>query len=493
MKQYVLALDQGTTSSRAILFDREGRVAASAQREFPQIFPREGWVEHDPLDIWRSQREVMLEAASAAAPGEIAAVGITNQRETTIVWDRETGEPVCNAIVWQCRRTADIAEALRARGLADYIKSVTGLLPDAYFSGTKIKWILDNVPGAREKAEAGRLLFGTVDTWLVWNLTGGKTHATDRTNASRTMLYDIGALHWDERLLRELEIPRSLLPDVLPSGAFYGETEINGGLVPITGVAGDQQAALYGQGCFSPGDVKNTYGTGCFALMNVGNTPVMSQNGLVTTLAATAGNAPPEYALEGSVFIGGAVFQWLRDEMGFLKDSAEAGPLSESVPDTGGVYFVPAFTGLGAPRWDPYARAMLIGLTRGTKKAHIVRAAEEAVAHQVAELIGAMESDAKLRLPALRVDGGASKDGFLMQFQADILGRELLRPACVETTALGAAFLAGLTAGFWRDKDELSAILSGGTRFEPHMEERERQARRQKWQDAVSRCLGWAK
>jgi len=493
MKKYILALDQGTTSSRAILFDSAGRVVSSAQREFPQHFPREGWVEHDPRDIWRSQREVMEKAAAAASPGEIAAVGITNQRETTLLWDRGTGEPVYNAIVWQCRRTADTAEALKERGLADYIRSTTGLLPDAYFSGTKLKWILDNVPGAREKAEAGELLFGTVDTWLIWNLTDGTAHLTDRTNASRTMLYDIHTLSWDEKLLRELEIPKAVLPEVLPSGAFYGETEINGERVPIMGVAGDQQAALFGQGCFSPGDAKNTYGTGCFALMNTGEKPVVSRNGLVTTLAATVGEDKPEYALEGSVFIGGAVFQWLRDELDFFEDSAMAGPIAESVPDNGGVYFVPAFTGLGAPRWDPYARGMLIGLTRGTKKAHIVRAAEEAVAFQVAELTGAMEQDAGLTLPALRVDGGASKDGFLMQFQADILGRELTRPACVETTALGAAFLAGLAAGFWKDKSEISAVLSGGAHFEPHMAESERRSRTARWREAVSRCLGWAK
>ncbi len=491
MKKYVLALDQGTTSSRAILFDKSGAVVSSAQREFPQHFPKEGWVEHSPADIWESQREVMLKAASAANAGEIAAIGITNQRETTLLWDRHTGKPLYNAIVWQCRRTADIAEKLKARGLSDYIKSTTGLLPDAYFSGTKIKWILDNVPGAREKAEAGDVLFGTVDTWLIWNLTGGKKHLTDRTNASRTMLYNINTLDWDEKLLSELDIPKSVLPQVLPSGSDYGEAEINGVKIPITGVSGDQQAALFGQGCFSPGDAKNTYGTGCFALMNTGETPVKSESGLVTTLAASLHNA--EYALEGSVFIGGALFQWLRDEMGFFEDCSMAGPMAKSVSDSGGVYFVPAFTGLGAPRWDMYARGMMIGLTRGTTKAHIVRAAEEAVAFQVSELISAMEKDADLTLSTLKVDGGASRDTFLMQFQSDILGRELLRPRCLETTALGAAFLAGLYTGFWKDREELAPIIEGGTRFYPNMPPEERENRLSKWKDAVSRSLGWAR
>ena len=491
MKKYVLALDQGTTSSRAMLFDRHGSVVASAQQEFPQHFPKEGWVEHSPADIWESQREVMVKAASAVKPEEIAAIGITNQRETTILWDRRTGKPLYNAIVWQCRRTAEIAEDLKTRGLADYIKSGTGLLPDAYFSGTKIKWILDNVPGAREKAESGDVLFGMVDSWLIWNLTGGKKHLTDRTNASRTMLYNINNLDWDEKLLSELDIPKSVLPEVLPSGGDFGEAEINGVKIPITGVAGDQQAALFGQGCFNPGDAKNTYGTGCFALMNTGGMPVMSESGLVTTLAASLDEA--EYALEGSVFIGGALFQWLRDEMGFFEDCSMAGPIAESVQDSGGVYFVPAFTGLGAPRWDMYARGMMIGLTRGTTKAHIVRAAEEAVAFQVAELISAMEKDAGLKLNTLKVDGGASRDGFLMAFQADILGRELLRPRCLETTALGAAFLAGLYSGFWKSREELKPIIEGGTRFSPEMTPKERESRISKWKDAVSRCLGWAK
>ena len=493
MKKYILALDQGTTSSRAILFDREAGIVASAQREFPQLFPNAGWVEHDPKEIYASQYSVMAEAVARAGAdsGEIAAVGITNQRETTVMWDRHTGLPVCNAIVWQCRRTSDMAQELSKRGLSDYIRKTTGLLPDAYFSATKIKWILDNIPGVRERAENGDVLFGTVDTWLLWRLTGGRVHKTDMTNASRTMLYNINTLDWDDTLLRELDIPRCILPEVCPSSGFFGTTELGGEELPITGVAGDQQAALFGQCCFKPGDTKNTYGTGCFTLMNTGATPIMSENGLVSTIAASTSGV--SYAIEGSVFVGGAVIQWLRDKMRFFSESRDAEYLARKVPDTGGVYFVPAFTGIGAPYWDMYARGCIIGLTRGTTREHIIRAAQESTAFQVADLVSAMEKDSGLSLTSLKVDGGAAKDNFLMQFQSDILGKTMLRPRVAETTALGAAFLAGLAVGFWSGEDELITLTSGGDRFTPSMAEPERTERISDWHRAVDRSRGWAK
>ena len=448
MGTYLLSLDQGTTSSRAILFDREQNILGVAQKEFTQFYPREGWVEHDPMEVWSSQYGVMMEviAQSGVNPAEIAAIGITNQRETTILWDRATGRPIYNAIVWQCRRTAELVDRLRADGLEEHIRAATGLVPDAYFSATKIKWVLDHVEGAREKARRGEILFGTVDAWLLWKLTGGAVHATDVTNASRTMLFDIHALDWDDTLLSALDIPRAMLPQVRPSSEVYGYTDIQGVRIPIAGMAGDQQAALFGQGCFSPGDAKNTYGTGCFLLMNTGDKPCASRNGLLTTVAVGL-DGGVQYALEGSVFVGGAVIQWLRDELRFFPESRDAEYYAQKVPDNGGVYLVPAFTGLGAPYWDMYARGILVGLTRGTRREHITRAAQESIAYQVADLVHAMEADTGLPLGQLKADGGASRDAFLMQFQADILDREVRRPAIRETTALGAAYLAGLAAG----------------------------------------------
>ena len=422
MGTYLLSLDQGTTSSRAILFDREQNILGVAQKEFTQFYPREGWVEHDPMEIWSSQYGVMMEviAQSGVNPAEIAAIGITNQRETTILWDRATGRPIYNAIVWQCRRTAELVDRLRAEGLEEHIRAATGLVPDAYFSATKIKWVLDHVEGAREKARRGEILFGTVDAWLLWKLTGGAVHATDVTNASRTMLFDIHALDWDDTLLSALDIPRAMLPQVRPSSEVYGYTDIQGVRIPIAGMAGDQQAALFGQGCFSPGDAKNTYGTGCFLLMNTGDKPCASRNGLLTTVAVGL-DGGVQYALEGSVFVGGAVIQWLRDELRFFPESRDAEYYAQKVPDNGGVYLVPAFTGLGAPYWDMYARGILVGLTRGTRREHITRAAQESIAYQVADLVHAMEADTGLPLGQLKADGGASRDAFLMQFQADIL------------------------------------------------------------------------
>ena len=455
MGNYVLALDQGTTSSRAILFDGEQNILGVAQRELGQHYPREGWVEQDATEIWSTQYGVMMEAIarSGVDPAEIAAIGITNQRETTVLWEKDTGRPICNAIVWQCRRTAELVDRLRAEGLEGHIRAVTGLIPDAYFSATKIKWMLDQVEGARERARRGEILFGTVDCWLLWKLTGGAVHATDVTNASRTMLFDIHALDWDDTLLQALDIPRAMLPQVRSSSEIYGYTDIQGAKIPIAGMAGDQQAALFGQGCFSPGDAKNTYGTGCFLLMNTGETPCESKNGLLTTIAVGL-DGKVQYALEGSVFVGGAVIQWLRDELRFFPESRDAEYYARKVPDTGGVYLVPAFTGLGAPYWDMYARGMLIGLTRGTRREHITRAAQESIAYQVADLVRAMEADTGVPLTTLKADGGASRDGFLMQFQADILDRQVLRPAIRETTALGAAYLAGLAVGVWKDREE---------------------------------------
>lgn len=493
MSKYILSLDQGTTSSRAILFDKNQNIVAMSQREFTQIYPKDGWVEHDPMEIFSSQYSVMMEviAKSGISPDEIAAIGITNQRETTIVWDKNTGKPVYNAIVWQCRRTADICDRLKADGWTDYIKSNTGLVIDAYFSGTKIKWILDNVDGAREKAEKGDLLFGTVDTWLVWKLTNGKVHVTDYTNASRTMLYNINTLQWDNRLLNALDIPKAMLPQVMPSSHIYGCVNINGADIPIAGIAGDQQAALFGQGCFEEGMAKNTYGTGCFLLMNTGEKPCYSDSGLVTTIAIGI-DGKVQYALEGSVFIGGAVIQWLRDEMQFISESKDAEYYASKVSDTGGVYLVPAFTGLGAPHWDMYARGCIVGITRGTKREHIIRAAQESIAYQSYELVRAMEKDSGIVLQCLNVDGGASRDGFLMQFQADIINKTVRRPKVKETTALGAAYLAGLACGFWQDKQQLIASRQYDGNFEPCMSEEQREKLFRGWQKAVGRSMNWA-
>ena len=493
MGNYVLALDQGTTSSRAILFDREQNILGVSQKEFTQLYPREGWVEHDPMEIWSSQYAVMMEvvAQSGVDPKEIAAIGITNQRETTIVWDKETGRPVYNAIVWQCRRTADIVDELTAQGLADHIRKTTGLIPDAYFSATKIKWILDHVAGARERARDGKLLFGTVDTWLTWKLTGGAVHVTDYTNASRTMLYDIHNLCWDETLLAALDIPAAMLPQVRPSSEVYGYADIQGASIPIAGIAGDQQAALFGQTCFEPGDAKNTYGTGCFLLMNTGAVPCESRNGLLTTIAIGLKDGV-QYALEGSVFVGGAVIQWLRDEMRFLNDSRDAEYYARKVPDNGGVYLVPAFTGLGAPWWDMYARGAIVGITRGTKREHIIRAAQESIAYQVADLVAAMENDTGIPLTQLKADGGASRDMFLMQFQADIMNRSVRRPAIRETTALGAAYLAGLAVGVWKDQEEIKGLWACDTMYHPQMEDATRQKLLAGWHKAVGRSQNWA-
>ena len=492
--KYVLALDQGTTSSRAALVDENQKIVSILNREFPQIYPREGWVEHDPMDIWSSQYGVMMEvvARSGIDPEDIAAIGITNQRETTIVWDRETGKPVCNAIVWQCRRTAPIIEALEREGHSEMIRQKTGLIPDAYFSASKIKWILDNVEGARERAERGELLFGTVDTWLVWKLTGGKAHVTDRTNASRTMLFNIDALDWDDELLSLFGIPRSLLPEVRSSGEVYGTANVGGMSVPIAGIAGDQQAALFGQCCFERGEAKNTYGTGCFLLVNAGEKRPVSQNGLLSTVAATLRGEKPQYALDGSVFIGGAVIQWLRDEMRFFTDSRDAEYYARKVPDTGGVYLVPAFTGLGAPHWDMYARGCLIGLTRGTRREHIIRAAQESIAYQVNDLLAAMARDTGVPLTTLSVDGGASRDSFLMQFQADISGCTIRRPVIRETTALGACYLAGLAAGVWKDRAELKQLWRCDTLYQPGMEADIRARLLAGWDKAVGRSMDWA-
>ena len=492
MGKYILALDQGTTSSRVILFDREQNIHGISQKEFTQIYPREGWVEHDAMEIWSSQYAVMMEviAKTGVDPADIAAIGITNQRETAILWERATGRPVYNAIVWQCRRTAGTVDRLVEEGLAEHIKKTTGLVPDAYFSATKIKWILDHVEGAREKARRGEILFGTVDTWLVWKLTG--VHVTDYTNASRTMLYDIHKLDWDSTLLEALDIPRAMLPQVRPSSGIYGYTAIQGVQVPIAGIAGDQQAALFGQTCFSPGDAKNTYGTGCFLLMHTGGTPFESSNGLLTTIAAGVdGNV--QYALEGSVFVGGAVIQWLRDEMRFFPDSGDAEYYAQKVSDNGGVYLVPAFTGLGAPYWDMYARGAIVGITRGTKREHIIRAAQESIAYQVADLVHAMEADTGLPLRSLKADAGASRDRFLMQFQADIIGREVRRPVIRETTALGAAYLAGLAVGMWRNPEELRQLWLCDASFQPALEAEGRDRLLAEWRRAVGRSRDWAR
>ena len=494
MKQYVIALDQGTTSSRCIIFDREQNIMGVAQREFTQHYPKPGWVEHDPMEIWSSQYSVLTEALaqSGVSPEEIAAIGITNQRETTIVWDKTTGRPICNAIVWQCRRTAPLCEELKQdRELTQYIQEHTGLLVDAYFSATKLKWILDNVEGAREKAEDGELLFGTVDSWLVWKLTGSAAHVTDYTNASRTMLYDIRNLCWDRRICQTLGIPMSMLPQVRDSSAVYGTVNLQGVEVPIAGIAGDQQAALFGQTCFAPGEAKNTYGTGCFLLMNTGDRLYRSRNGLLSTIAIGL-DGKVQYALEGSVFVGGAVIQWVRDELRLITEARDAEYYASKVPDTGGVYLVPAFTGLGAPHWDMYARGALVGLTRGTKREHIIRAAQESIAYQVCDLVEAMEKDTGISLSSLNADGGASRDRFLMQFQSDILNKPVRRPAIRETTALGAAYLAGLAVGLWKDRQEIQALRSLDQQYRPQMEEATRQRLLRGWHKAVGRSLDWA-
>ncbi len=492
MPKYIMSLDQGTTSSRAILFDDEQNIVEISQREFPQLYPNEGWVEHDPMEIWSSQYAVMMEvvAKSGINPKDIAAIGITNQRETTIVWDKSTGRPIYNAIVWQCRRTASIVDKLVSDGLSDHIKNTTGLVPDAYFSGTKIKWILDNVPGTRERAQNGEILFGTVDTWLLWKLTNGTVHVTDRTNASRTMLYDIHKLDWDDTLLKALDIPRQMLPDVRSSSEIYGTTSISGTAIPVAGIAGDQQAALFGQCCFTAGEAKNTYGTGCFLLMNTGNKPFKSSNGLITTIAASVGQ-DVQYALEGSVFVGGAVIQWIRDELMFIAESRDAEYYAQKVDDTGGVYIVPAFTGLGAPHWDMYARGTIVGITRGTKRDHLIRAAQESIAFQSADLVMAMEKDTDITITELKVDGGASRDKFLMQFQSDILNKTVRRPMIRETTGLGAAYLAGLATGVWKDLDELKALWTHDVQFTPNMDSDKRDSLLKGWSKAVGRSLNW--
>ncbi|MDR2087944.1 MAG: glycerol kinase GlpK [Clostridiales Family XIII bacterium] len=488
MKQYIMAMDQGTTSCRCILFDGRGEPVSSASKEFRQIYPAPGWVEHDPTDIWSTQIGVAQEAMLKArcTHRNIAAIGITNQRETTVLWDRHTGEPVCNAIVWQCRRTADMADELIARGLTEFFRERTGLPVDAYFSATKLRRMLDSVDGARRRAENGDLLFGTIETWLIWKLTRGRVHVTDYSNASRTMLFNIHSLRWDEDILRELDIPASLLPEAVPSSAHYGDSDpdVFGGPIPICGAAGDQQAALFGHACFAEGEAKNTYGTGCFLLMNTGEKPVRPGGGLLTTVAwGLRGRVV--YALEGSVFVAGAAIQWLRDELRLIDTAAESERLAASVEDTGGVYMVPAFVGLGAPYWDPHARGAITGLTRGTGRAHLVRAALESIAYSTADLIAAMEKACGARLKALRADGGASANDFLMQFQADIIGARLMRPACTETTALGAAYLAGLAAGYWADEAEIRKLHGASAAFEPRMPEARREDLLAGWRRAV--------
>jgi glycerol kinase len=495
-KKYVLSLDQGTTSSRAILFDQTGSIVGIAQKEFTQIYPKPGWVEHDPMEIWGTQSGVAREVLerTGVKPAEIAAIGITNQRETTVVWDKQTGKPVYNAIVWQDRRTAGICDDLKARGLESYVRENTGLVIDAYFSGTKVKWILDNVEGAREKAENGDLLFGTIDTWLIWNLTRGKKHVTDYSNASRTLLYNIKELKWDEKMLDELSIPTSVLPEVKASSEVYGVTdpELFGGVeIPIAGVAGDQQAALFGQACFEPGMAKNTYGTGCFMLMNTGEKAVTSNSGLLTTIAWGL-DGKVEYALEGSIFIAGAAVQWLRDGIKLIDTAPDSEYFASKVENTDGVYVVPAFAGLGAPYWDMYARGAIFGLTRGTRKEHIVRATLESLAYQTKDVLGAMENDSGIHLQALRVDGGATANNLLMQFQADILGVNVERPAVLETTALGAAYLAGIAVGFWK-KDELAKNAKIESVFEPAMDGETRERLYKGWQKAVKRTMNWEK
>ena len=492
MEQYILALDQGTSSSRAIVFDHGGRICASAQKEFPQHFPKPGWVEHDPKDIWSAEASVVAEAITSMGINglDIAGIGITNQRETTIVWDAETGEPVYNAIVWQDRRTSEYCDSLKDQGLTGFIREKTGLIIDAYFSATKIRWILNNVPGARQRAEAGKLRFGTVDTWLIWNLTRGGCHVTDVSNASRTMLFNIHTLSWDKELLNLFCIPESMMPEVRSSSEIYGytKTTIFAHEVPIAGIAGDQQAALFGQMCTTPGSVKNTYGTGCFLLMNTGEKPILSENNLLTTVAWKIGDKV-NYALEGSIFVAGSVVQWLRDGLGIIKSSSEVEALAMTVPDNGGVYFVPALTGLGAPYWDQYAKGCIYGLTRGTTAAHIARAALEGIAFQTMDIVNAMEKDAGVKLAELKVDGGASRNNLMMQFQADILGTWVIRPKVTETTAMGACYLAGLATGYWKDLDEIKQQWSAETEFSPLAPAEKVMNLRNGWRDAIGRAL----
>jgi len=490
--KYIMALDQGTTSSRAILFDKQQNIISIAQREISQIYPKEGWVEHDAMEIYATQYAVMMEALARAdvLAGEVAAIGVTNQRETTVVWDKVTGLPIHNAIVWQCRRTADIVDDIVKSGLGEYIRKTTGLVPDAYFSASKIKWLLDNIPNARERAERGELLFGTIESWLIWKLTNGAAHITDFTNASRTMLFNIHTLEWDKRLIDAFGVPKQILPKVVSNSEIYGYANIQGINVPISGAAGDQQAALFGQCCFEAGDAKNTYGTGCFLLMNTGGKPCVSSNGLITTIATNIGGKI-NYALEGSVFVGGAVIQWLRDELRFFTDSPDSEYFASKVKDTGGVYFVPAFTGLGAPYWDMRARGCIMGLTRGTRQEHITRAAQESIAYQCYDLVCAIERDTDIKLKELKADGGASGNAFLMQFQADVLDKPVIRPVVRETTALGAAYLAGLAVGFWNGLDELKAMWQCGAAFAPSMGREEREAALRGWAKAIGRSLDW--
>ena len=496
MKKYIMALDSGTTSNRCILFNKKGEICSVAQKEFTQIFPRPGWVEHDAEEIFDTVLYVARQALAniGATAEDIAAIGITNQRETTIVWNRHTGQPICNAIVWQCRRTAGFCEELQAEGLTETIRQKTGLVIDPYFSGTKIRWILKNVPGAMEQAQRGDLLFGTVETWLIWKLTGGRVHVTDYSNASRTMLFNIRTLCWDAEILARLEIPASMLPTPMPSSCRYGQTEpiFFGGPIPISGAAGDQQAALFGQACFQPGDSKCTYGTGAFLLMNTGSEPIFSNNGLVTTIAWGL-DGQVSYALEGSIFVAGAAIQWLRDELRIIESAADSEYMANKVPDTNGCYVVPAFTGLGAPYWDAYARGAIVGLTRGVNKYHIVRATLDSIAYQVADVLSAMESDALIRLSNLKVDGGASANNLLMQTQANITGAPVYRPVCVETTAAGAAYLAGLAVGYWKDQSEIQRNWSVDRSFSPEITQQDREKKIAGWRKAVSCCAGWEK
>ena len=496
MSKYIMALDAGTTSNRCILFDEKGEICSIAQKEFTQYFPKPGWVEHDANEIWSSQLGVAVEAMAKLGIGadDIAAIGITNQRETTIVWDKNTGEPVYNAIVWQCRRTSEYCDSLKEKGLTDKFREKTGLIIDAYFSGTKLKWILDNVDGVRERAEKGELLFGTVETWLIWKLTKGKAHVTDYSNASRTLLFNIKDLTWDKEILEELNIPESMLPEPKPSSCVYGYSDASffGKEIPISGAAGDQQAALFGQTCFNPGEAKNTYGTGCFMLMNTGETPVYSQNGLVTTIAWGL-DGKVNYALEGSIFVAGASIQWLRDELRIIESAADSEYMAKKVKDTNGCYVVPAFTGLGAPYWDQYARGTIVGLSRGVNKYHIIRATLESIGYQVNDVLHAMKADSGIDLAALKVDGGASANDFLMQFQSDIINAPVKRPSCVETTAMGAAYLAGLAVGYWNSKEDVIKNWAVDKIFSPIMGEDERERKIKGWNKAVKYSFGWAK
>lgn len=496
MGKYIMALDAGTTSNRCILFNQKGEICSVAQKEFTQYFPKPGWVEHDADEIWSCQLGVAVEAMNKIGAGaaDIAAIGITNQRETVVVWDKNTGEPIYHAIVWQCRRTAKYCDTLKARGLTEFFRQRTGLIIDAYFSGTKIRWILDHVEGARERAEKGELLFGTVETWLIWKLTKGRVHVTDYSNASRTLLFNINTLTWDQEILDLLEIPRAMLPEAKPSSCIYGVTDASyfGGEIPIGGAAGDQQSALFGQTCFQAGEAKNTYGTGCFLLMNTGEKPVFSEHGLVTTIAWGI-DGKVYYALEGSIFVAGAAIQWLRDEMHLIDSAADSEYMAKKVPDTNGCYVVPAFTGLGAPYWDQYARGTIVGITRGVNKYHIIRATLESLAYQTNDVLKAMEADSGIKLSALKVDGGASANDFLMQTQADVIGAPVHRPECIETTAMGAAYLAGLSVGYWKNKDAVRENWAVDQIFEPQIQEEERQQKTAGWKKAVRYAFDWAK